>query len=110
VTNVSVRAPGVEAHLPAGVEAAIPYRPDQGPYWRAGSVASTGEPITVSVEADKDSSLQRLLGVDAEAVIGNLTAVRLEEFQNVPTAAACDMYVDHIIGGHRVRNPGSGQK
>ncbi|HEX6586453.1 MAG TPA: hypothetical protein VF052_06845 [Solirubrobacterales bacterium] len=110
VTSVSVRAPGAEARLPAGVEAAIPYRPDQGPYWRAESVTSTGEPITVSVEADEGSSLQKLLGVDAEAVIGNLTAARLEEFQNVPTAAACGRYVDHIIGGLRVRNPASGEK
>ena len=32
VTGVTVKAPGLGAHLPAGVDAAIPYRPDQGPY------------------------------------------------------------------------------
>ncbi len=61
--------------LPAGMDAAIPYRPDQGPYWPAGEVTSQGGPITVSIQADDVNRLQKLLGVDAPAVIGNLTAV-----------------------------------
>jgi hypothetical protein len=99
VTGIVVRAPGLETHLPAGMDAAIPYRPDQGPYWPAGEVTSNGGPITVSVQADDVNRLQKLLGVDAPAVIGNLTAVERTGFREVPTAAACGLYVDHVIDG-----------
>ncbi len=58
-----------------------------------------GETVTLTVRADEVSSFQKVLGVDAPAVIGNLTAVRAEGFQTLPTAAACGLYVDHIIGG-----------
>jgi hypothetical protein len=99
VTGVTVRAPGLEAELPAGMDAAIPYRPDQGPYWRVGELTSQGGPVTVSVQADDVNKLQQLLGVDAPAVIGNLTAVEASGFRTVPTAEACGDYVDHVIGG-----------
>jgi hypothetical protein len=79
------------------MDAAIPYRPDQGPYWPAGEVTSTGGPITVSVQADDVNLLQKVLGVDAPAVIGNLTAVNSNGFRRIPTASACKLYVDHIL-------------
>ena len=85
-------------HLPAGVDAAIPYRPDQGPYWPVGTVTSHGGPITVSVTADDVDWFQSLIGVDAPAVIGNLTAVNPDGFKLVPTANACSLFVDHLIG------------
>jgi hypothetical protein len=81
------------------MDAAIPYRPDQGPYWPAGEVSSGGGPLTVSVQADDVNWLQKVLGVDAPAVIGNLTAVNRTGFRTVPTADGCGLYVDHIIGG-----------
>ena len=99
VTGIEVRAPGLAVHLPSGMDAAIPYRPDQGPYWPAGEVTSEGGPVTVSVQADDVNRLQKLLGVDAPAVIGNLTAVNRTGFRTIPTASACGRYVDHIIGG-----------
>jgi hypothetical protein len=99
VTGIEVRAPGLAIHLPSGMDAAIPYRPDQGPYWPAGEVTSQGGPITVSVQADDINWLQKALGVDAPAVIGNLTAVNRSGFRRAPTAVACGLYVDHIIGG-----------
>jgi hypothetical protein len=98
VTGVTVRAPGLQVHLPAGVDAAIPYRPDQGPYWPVGEVTSQGGPITVSVTADDVNTYQSLLGVDAPAVIGNLTAVNPDGFIKVPTAQACKLFVDKLIG------------
>jgi hypothetical protein len=97
VTGIRVRAPGLDTHLPAGMDGAIPYRPDQGPYWPAGEVTSTGGPITVSVQADDVNLLQKVLGVDAPAVIGNLTAVNSNGFRRIPTASACKLYVDHIL-------------
>jgi hypothetical protein len=99
----------VSSILPSGVDAAIPYRPDQGPYWPVGALESNGQEITVSVEADEASSLQKVLGVDAEAVIGNLTAVNLDGFRQVPNSpAACGLFVDHIIGGKQLSGTGSG--
>jgi hypothetical protein len=98
VTGVTVRAPGLDVHLPAGVDAAIPYRPDQGPYWPVGEVTGTGSPVTFSVTADDVDWFQSLIGVDAPAVIGNLTAVNPNGFKLVPTAAACRLFVDHLIG------------
>jgi hypothetical protein len=106
VTGIVVRAPGLAVHLPSGMDAAIPYRPDQGPYWPAGEVTSKGGPITVSVQADDVNSLQKVLGVDAPAVIGNLTAVNRTGFREIPTATACGLYVDHIIGGSVASRPG----
>lgn len=106
VTGIVVRAPGVATRLPAGMDAAIPYRPDQGPYWPAGEVTSKGGPITVSVQADDVDWLQKVLGVDAPAVIGNLTAVMRTGFRTTPTASACGLYVDHIIGGNVASRPG----
>jgi hypothetical protein len=98
ITGVTVKAPGIDVHLPAGVDAAIPYRPDQGPYWPVGEVTSQGGPITVSVTADDINWFQSLIGVDAPAVIGNLTAVNPDGFVTVPTAQACGLFVDKLIG------------
>ena len=98
VTGVTVRAPGLDVHLPAGMDAAIPYRPDQGPYWPVGTITSQGGPVTVSVTADDVNWYQSLLGVDAPAVIGNLTAVNPDGFKLVPTVDACRLFVDHLIG------------
>jgi hypothetical protein len=106
VTGIHVRAPGLDTHLPNGMDAAIPYRPDQGPYWPAGEVRSDGGPTTFSVQADDVSWLQRVLGVDAPAVIGNLTAVMRTGFRQVATAAACGDYVDHVINGNSPSGPG----
>ncbi len=111
VTGVTVRAPGLSVHLPSGVDAAIPYRPDQGPYWPVGALSSKGAKITVSVQADDIHAYQKLLGVDAPAVIGNLTAVRRGGFVHEPnTAAACGLFVDHIIGASQARNAASSGK
>jgi hypothetical protein len=114
VTGITVRAPGLDSHLPNGMDAAIPYRPDQGPYWPAGQVNSPGGPVTFSVQADDVNWLQRVLGVDAPAVIGNLTAVKRTGFRQIATAAACGDYVDHVVHGSAPSKPRqstpSGQK
>jgi hypothetical protein len=111
VTGVTVRAPGLSVHLPSGVDAAIPYRPDQGPYWPVGALSSKGAKITVSVQADDIHAYQELLGVDAPAVIGNLTAVRRGGFVHEPnTVAACGLFVDHIIGASQARNAATSGK
>ena len=99
VTGINVSAPGLDEHLAAGVDAAIPYRPDQGPYWPAGELTTDGGPVTFTVRADDVNAFQKLIGVDAPAVIGNLTAVNTSGFRKLPTAQACGLYVDRVIGG-----------
>ena len=84
------------------MDAAIPYRPDQGPYWPVGEVTSHGGLTRVSVQADNVNWFQSLISVDAPAVIGNLTAVNPDGFITVPTASACGLFVDHLIGAHQL--------
>ena len=105
----SVKGPSITPRPPQGqppvtalAHAAIPYRPDQGPYWPVGEIHTDGNPITVSVQADDVDWLQSLLGVDAPAVIGNLTAVNPDGFIKVPTASACKLFVDHLIGARQL--------
>jgi hypothetical protein len=108
VSGIEVEAPGLSEALPSGVEAAIPYRPDQGPYWPVGTVDGGGK-IEITVKADELNTLQKLLGVDAPAVIGNVTAVQTEGIHLNPLAASCGLYVDHIIGGVQQRNTAPGK-
>jgi hypothetical protein len=110
VTGIQVGAPGLSVHLPAGVDAAIPYRPDQGPYWPVGEITTPGGLVTFTVRADGVDWFQRLIGVDAPAVIGNMTAVNADGFIGVPTANACRLYVDHLIDARQFRNTRSGAK
>ena len=108
VSGIEVEAPGLSEDLPSGVEAAIPFRPDQGPYWTVGTVDGGGK-IEITVKADELNTLQELLGVDAPAVIGNVTAVQTEGIRLNPLASSCGLYVDHIIGGVQQRKTAPGK-
>jgi hypothetical protein len=103
VVGVEIEGPGLEAQLPAGVEAAIPFRPQEGPFWGVGRITSPGGPVTFTVRAEGLSGLQRLLGVDATANIGNLTAVASQEVHSQPLATSCYLYVDKIVGAEQQR-------
>jgi hypothetical protein len=98
VTGIRIEAPGLSTDLPAGVEATIPFRPQEGPFWSVGRVHSDGGAVSFTVTADTLNRVQRLLGVDAPASIGNLTAVNGQGVRTTPVASACQLYVDHIIG------------
>jgi hypothetical protein len=50
--------------------------------------------------------VEKVVGGDAPAVIGNRTAVNRTGFRKVSTAAACGLYVDHVIGGAVPSRPG----
>ena len=100
ISPLRVQAPGLDVEMPPGMEAAIPFKVDQGPYWRLGSVEGTGEPIEISTTAVDDRSwLQKAMGVDAPASLGNVTATRLSEASSAPIAASCGRYVDHYTVG-----------
>jgi len=98
VTGVEIEAPGLTAELPPGMEGIVPFRPEEGPYWEVGRITSSGGPITVTARAGGISGLQKALGVDAPANIGNLTAVATQGVRAQPVRSSCYAYVDHIIG------------
>lgn len=99
IASLEVTAGDLSAEMPPGVEGAIPFRPDEGPYWPVGELTSDGEPLEISVRANTLSRLQRLLGVDAPAAIGNVAATRLEDRSARTLAASCGAYIDHYYLG-----------
>jgi hypothetical protein len=99
VVPLRVQAGDLDADMPPGIEGAIPFRPDEGPYWPVGRVESDGGPIEITVTAGDVSSLQGALGVDAPASIGNIAATRLEEIGTNPFTASCALYLDHYYLG-----------
>jgi hypothetical protein len=100
ISPLRVEAPGLDVEVPPGMEAAIPFKVVEGPFWRLGQVEGTGQKIEISVTAeDNRSGLQKLLGVDAPASLGNVTATKLTEVSSAPIAASCRRYVDHYTVG-----------
>jgi hypothetical protein len=85
--------------IPPGVEGAIPFRGAQGPFWPVGSIDSDGGEVEITVRANEISGLQKLLGVDAEAEIGNLVATRLNDIETPEFVEACGFYLDHYYMG-----------
>jgi MFS family permease len=96
---LEVTAGGLSAEMPPGVEGAIPFRPNEGPFWPVGEVSSDGGPVEITVRAKELSALQRALGADSPAVIGNIAATRLDEIGNRTLAASCGLYLDHYYLG-----------
>jgi len=87
------------AEMPPGVEGAIPFRPNEGPFWPVGEVNSLGGPIEIEVRAKELSTVQKLIGADSPANLGNITATRLEDRGTLPFTASCKRYIDHYYLG-----------
>jgi hypothetical protein len=96
---LEVQAGGETFEVPAGVEGAIPFRGAQGPFWQVGEIVSDGGEVEVTVRAGDISGLQKLLGVDAEAEIGNVVATRLSDRSATDFQASCGRYLDHYYLG-----------
>ncbi|MFN2612670.1 MAG: hypothetical protein ABR536_04780 [Solirubrobacterales bacterium] len=99
VLDLTVDAAGLHAKLTPTADGGVRFRTDQGPFWALGSVTSDGGPIQVTVRAGGLSGLQKLLGVDQGADIGNVTAARPEQAREIPLRQACGRYVDHYSVG-----------
>ncbi|MGZ8667679.1 MAG: hypothetical protein ACXWZM_11305, partial [Solirubrobacterales bacterium] len=99
VVPLQVEAGDLSAQMPPGIEGAIPFRPDEGPYWPVGRVNADGGPVEITVTAKQPSGLQKLLGVDAPAAIGNIAATRLEAIEAGNFQGSCYRYVDHYSLG-----------
>jgi hypothetical protein len=82
-TPLTVRMQGLDAELPAVLE-------HQGPYWPAGTVASTGRPQTIEV----DVHAPPFPATTRTSVLGNVAFVRRDVAPaTVPLRAACGRYV-----------------
>ena len=91
------RAPARRAWMPRS-----PTGRTRAPTGRSARSTSTGRPVTVSVTADDVDWFQKLLGVDAPAVIGNLTAVNPAGFKRCrrPTPAASSSTTSSASAAH----------
>jgi hypothetical protein len=96
---LEVSAGGESFEVPPGVEGAIPFRGAEGPFWPVGEIRSDGGPVEITVRAEEVSGLQKPLGVDAEAEIGNLVATRLSDIAATDFQASCGDYLDHYYLG-----------
>lgn len=99
VLDLSVDAGDLHTRLVPTADGGVRFRTDQGPFWPLGAVTSNGSPIRVTVGAGGLSGLQKLLGVDQGADIGNVTAARPDEAREIPLRQACGRYVDHYSVG-----------
>ena len=99
VAPLELRAGDLVAEMPPGVEGTVPFRPNEGPFWPVGEVTSDGGPIEITVEADEVSTLQKALGVDSPAVLGNVAATRLDDLEARTFADSCRLYLDHYYVG-----------
>jgi hypothetical protein len=97
--ELTVEADGLRRALPRTADGGVRYRTDQGPFWPIGEVVSTGKPIKVSVSAGGLSGLQKLLGADQRAEIGNVTAAQPDKAREIPLTRACNAYIDHFTVG-----------
>ena len=99
VVPLEVRVGADSFEMPPGIEGAIPFRPDEGPYWPVGTVESDGGPVEITITASEPSALQRTLGVDAPAALGNVAATRLSDIEVSSIQEACYRYMDHYYLG-----------
>lgn len=99
ITPLTVTAPGLDVEMPPGMEAAVPFKVDEGPFWAVGQVEGTGAPIEITITSDEVTALQKALGVDAPASLGNVTATMLSGVETAPILASCNRYVDHYTVG-----------
>ena len=96
IGGLKLEVKGQTLELPAAMDGAIPYRFGEGPFWPVGKVQSDGAPLELTVRAEDASTLQKLLGVDRAAFVGNVVATRIDPYVTVPFSRACGEYVDHF--------------
>jgi hypothetical protein len=99
VVPLEVEVLGETFEMRPGIEGAIPFRPDEGPFWPVGQVEAPGGPVEITITAKEPSALQRALGVDAPAALGNIAATRLSDLRVSSIQDACYRYMDHYYLG-----------
>jgi hypothetical protein len=97
---VAVSAGDGSFTLPPSLDGMYLSEQGQGSFWRAGTVRSSGRPVTITVSAEKPGSFQRFAGVRRQVWLGSIAASRGRP-QTMPLHQSCARYVDHYL----VRGP-----
>jgi hypothetical protein len=95
--DLTLSAPGFEEPLVAALDGQRPNTislANNGQFWPAGRYESKGGTTTFTLSAAEASGLQKLVGYDGKAYIGELVAVRDEPHRLVPLSQACDAWID----------------
>ncbi|MGE5282411.1 MAG: hypothetical protein ACM3N0_08855, partial [Chloroflexota bacterium] len=95
--ELRLTAPGLDRALPAALDGQRPNTislANEGQFWPAGSIRSTGGPVRFTISAAEPSFLQRLSGYAGKADLGELVAVPARRHRIVPLARACGHWLD----------------
>ena len=99
--DLTLRAGGLEAELPASLVGMYLTHQGQGAFWPVGEVAAPAGGLEVEVQADEPASLARLVGAQRKVWLGELAATRLDpladEPQDIPLADVCGRYLDRYV-------------
>jgi hypothetical protein len=95
--DLTLSAPGFSEPLAAALDGQRPNTislANNGQFWPAGRYESKGGTATFTLAAAEASGLQKLVGYDGKAYIGELVAVRDEPHRMVALSQACDEWID----------------
>jgi hypothetical protein len=95
--DLTLTAPGLQRSLPAALDGQRPNTislANEGQFWPAGEIESTGKPIRFTISAENASTLQSLTGYTGKATLGELVAVEAKPHRIVPLGQACNGWVD----------------
>ena len=100
--GLTLNAPGFSRQLPAALDGQRPNTislANEGQFWPAGEIRSTGKPIPFSLIAAGPSALQSLTGYSGKANLGALVATRAKPHRIVPLRQACGAWIDWYESG-----------
>jgi hypothetical protein len=95
--GLTLSAPGLRQPLPAALDGQRPNTislANEGQFWPAGEISSTGDPIRFTVTAEEPSTLQSLTGYTGKATLGELVATPDLPHRIVPLSKSCNGWVD----------------
>jgi hypothetical protein len=95
--DLTLSALGLRQPLVAGLDGQRPNTislANDGQFWPAGELRSSGRPFQLTVTAAEPNTLQRLTGYTGRATLGELVAVPRGPHRIVPLGQACGGWVD----------------
>jgi hypothetical protein len=95
--GLTLSAPGLHQPLFAALDGQRPNTislANDGQFWPAGKISSSGDPIRFTVTATDASTLQKLTGYTGKATLGELVAVPAERHRIVPLRFSCNGWID----------------
>jgi hypothetical protein len=95
--GLTLSAPGLDQPLPAALDGQRPNTislANEGQFWPAGEIDSSGGSVRFTIAAAEASTLQRLTGYSGTATLGELVAVPAKPHRIVPLSKACGGWID----------------